>query len=55
MNTKKKDFTKKLHVEITEEQYDILQQHCLTYKLTKAEVVRKLIEGISACKVAQYD
>ena len=55
MNTKKKDFTKKLHLEVSEEQYNTLEQHCLTYKMTKAEVVRKLIESLNTCKVANND
>ena len=52
MNTKKKDYNRRIAIDLNDQQYNTLEQHCLTYKMTKAEVVRKLIESLNACKLA---
>lgn len=51
MNTKKKDYNRRIAIDLNDEQYNLLQQHCLSNKLTKAEVVRKLIESLIEVKI----
>lgn len=46
MTTKQKDYNKRIAIDLNEKQYNKLQKFCLTNKLTKAEVVRQLIEHI---------
>ena len=55
MNTKKKDYNKRIAIDLNTMQYNILECHCLTNKLTKAEVVRKLIESLDNLNADVYN